>query len=115
MVEQFWDTQEGGFFFTGTSHEQLIVRSKDFLDNATPAGNSVAALALLKLSSLAGNDDYRRRATTVLRLIADQVKRYPSAFGWGLCAFDFYLSSPKEIAIVGSRSEERRVGKECRL
>ena len=101
MIGQFWDGDQGAFFFTGTSHEQLIVRSKDFLDNATPSGNSVAALALLKLSALTGNADYRRRATTVLRLIADQVRRYPSAFGWALCALDFYLSSPKEIAIVG--------------
>jgi uncharacterized protein YyaL (SSP411 family) len=101
MIDQFWDEEQGAFFFTGTSHEQLIVRSKDFLDNATPSGNSVAALALLRLSSLTGNDDYRRRATTVLRLIADQVRRYPSAFGLALCAFDFYLSSPKEIALVG--------------
>jgi hypothetical protein len=102
MIGQFWDEEQGAFFFTGTSHERLIVRSKDFLDNATPSGNSVAALALLKLSALTGNADYRRRATTVLRLIADQVRRYPSAFGWALCALDFYLSSPKEIAIVGA-------------
>jgi uncharacterized protein len=102
MIGQFWDEEQGAFFFTGASHEQLIVRSKDFMDNATPSGNSVAALALLKLSALTGNTDYRRRATTVLRLIADQVRRYPSAFGWALCALDFYLSSPKEIAIVGA-------------
>ena len=38
----------------------------------------------------------------MLRLIADQVRRYPSAFGWALCALDFYLASPKEIAIVGA-------------
>ena len=105
MIGQFWDEEQGAFFFTGTSHEQLIVRSKDFLDNATPSGNSVAALALLKLSSLTGDASYRRRATTVLRLIADQVRRYPSAFGWALCACDFYLSSPKEIAIVGAADD----------
>jgi Highly conserved protein containing a thioredoxin domain len=105
MIEQFWDEDQGAFFFTGTSHEQLIVRSKDFLDNATPSGNSVAALVLLKLSALTGSADYRRRATTVLRLIADQVKRYPSAFGWALCALDFYLSSPKEIAIIGAADD----------
>jgi uncharacterized protein YyaL (SSP411 family) len=105
MIDQFWDEEQGAFFFTGTNHEQLIVRSKDFLDNATPSGNSVAALTLLKLSSLTGNADYRRRATTVLRLIADQVRRYPSAFGWALCGLDFYLSSPKEIAVVGAADD----------
>ena len=100
MIEEFWDDQDGGFFFTGKSHEALIVRSKDFLDNATPSGNSVAALALQKLAVLTGNEQYKRYATTILRLIADQIRRYPAAFGWALTALDFYLSKPKEVVIV---------------
>lgn len=102
MVEQFWDEQEGGFFFTGKSHEQLIVRSKEFMDNATPSGNSIATLSLLRLGLLTGNDDYRRRATAVLRLLADQIRRYPSAFGFALKALDFYLDSPLEVVLVGT-------------
>lgn len=101
MIEQFWDAEDGGFFFTGTSHEELIVRSKDFMDNATPSGNSVATWVLLKLAELTGNQDHARRATTVLRLLANQMKRHPAAFGFALCALDFYLSTPKEIALVG--------------
>ena len=110
MIEQFWDDEAGGFFFTGKSHEQLIVRSKEWFDNATPAGNSVAALSLLRLAMLTANDDYRRRAVTILRLMADQVRRYPSAFGFALAALDFYLSSPIEVAIVGQRSDTRLGG-----
>jgi uncharacterized protein YyaL (SSP411 family) len=102
MIEQFWDDDEGGFFFTGKSHEQLIVRSKEFMDNATPSGNSIATSSLLRLALLTGNDDYRRRATAVLRLIADQIRRYPSAFGFALTALDFYLDSPPEVVLVGS-------------
>jgi uncharacterized protein YyaL (SSP411 family) len=105
MVDQFWDDESGGFFFTGKTHEKLIVRSKEWLDNATPSGNSTAALVLLRLSALTANDDYRRRATTILRLVTDQVRRYPSAFGLALQALDLHLSSPLEIAIVGSESE----------
>src|SRR5262249_13745435 len=41
MIEQFWDA-EGGFYFTGKDHESLLARTKDFFDNATPSGNSVA-------------------------------------------------------------------------
>ena len=107
MIEQFWDDEAGGFFFTGQSHERLIVRSKEWFDNATPSGNSVAALSLLRLALLTANEDYRRRATTILRLMADQVRRYPSAFGFALAALDFYLSSPLEVAIVGERSDTR--------
>ncbi|HEX7722422.1 MAG TPA: hypothetical protein VF397_09700, partial [Pyrinomonadaceae bacterium] len=107
MIDQFWDDEAGGFFFTGETHEQLIVRSKEWLDNATPSGNSLAAFALLRLSVLTTNDDYRRRATTVLRLMANQMHRFPSAFGFALTALDFHLSSPLEIVIVGSRGDAR--------
>ncbi len=106
MIEQFWDDESGGFFFTGKSHEQLIIRSKDFLDNATPSGNSVALFALLRLSLLTGNEDYRLRSTAVLRLLANQMRRYPSAFGFAMCGLDFYLSTPKEIALVGAPTDE---------
>ncbi|HEX7998083.1 MAG TPA: thioredoxin domain-containing protein [Pyrinomonadaceae bacterium] len=105
MNDEFWDEQEGGYFYTGRSHEELIVRSKDFMDNATPSGNSVAAEVLLKLSVLTGNEDYSRQAVTIFRLLRNQLTRYPSAFGRLLAALDFYLSSPKEIAIVGPRED----------
>jgi len=107
MIEQFWDNEAGGFFFTGQTHEQLIVRCKEWLDNATPSGNSLAAFALLKLSAITANDDYRRRATTVLRLTANQMRRYPSAFGFALTALDFHLSSPLGIVIVGNQDDAR--------
>ena len=101
MVEEFWDDQDGGFFYTGRSHESLIVRSKDYFDNATPSGNSVAAEVMLRLAALTDNNDYRRMAVTILRLMADSLRRYPSGFGRALCALDFYLGTPKEIAIIG--------------
>ncbi len=65
MIEQFWDDSEGGFFFTGKSHEKLIVRSKEFMDNATPSGNSIAALSLLKLNLLTANDGMDELVRTV--------------------------------------------------
>jgi hypothetical protein len=102
MVEEFWDEAEGGFFYAGASGERLIVRNKDYFDNATPSGNSVAAELLLRLAILMENDGYRRKATTVLRLTRDTMARYPSAFGYALGALDFYLSSPKEVVLVGA-------------
>ncbi|HEX8336962.1 MAG TPA: thioredoxin domain-containing protein [Pyrinomonadaceae bacterium] len=107
MVEEFWDEEGGGFFYNGRSGEKLIVRNKDYFDNATPSGNSVAAEALLRLSVLTGNEGHRRKAVNVLRLVRDAVERYPSAFGYALGAFDFYLSTPKEIVVVGDEAGAR--------
>jgi hypothetical protein len=101
MCAEFWDETDGGFFYTSARGEQLIVRNKDFMDNATPAGNSVAAELLLRLALLTENHDHQRKAVTIFRLLRDQTVRYPSAFGYLLGALDFYLSTPKEIVIIG--------------
>jgi uncharacterized protein YyaL (SSP411 family) len=106
MITEFWDEESGGFFFTSNDHEQLIVRSKDFFDNATPSGNSVAADVLLKLSKLYGDEKYERFAVTVLRLAASQIRRFPSGFGRMLSAVEFRLSDVKEIAVVGGDGSE---------
>src|SRR5205823_5998433 len=42
IIDEFADTERGGFFYTGKSHEALIARQKDVYDNATPSGNGMA-------------------------------------------------------------------------
>jgi uncharacterized protein YyaL (SSP411 family) len=106
MITEFWDEETGGFFFTSNDHEELIVRNKDFYDNATPAGNSVAADVLLKLSKLLGEEKYERFASTVLRLVAPQIDRHPQGFGRALSAIEFYLSQAKEIVVIGEPGNE---------
>ncbi len=106
MIEQFWDADGGGFFFTSADHETLITRTKDFYDNATPAGNSVAAAALTRLALLTGEDRYRRMAETILQLMKPTMMRAPGAFGCLLSALDLFLASPYEIAVVGAPDDE---------
>ena len=108
MIEEFWDDDNNGFFFTGKSHENLIVRSKDYFDNATPSGNSVAADALLRLAILTGKQNYRELAMRIIREVGDSIRRYPSGFGYALSAADFLLSTPKEVAIVGNNAADIR-------
>src|SRR6185312_536055 len=50
QIEQFWDAEEGGFFFTSNDHEELLARSKDPADSVTPSGNAVTAGNLVYLS-----------------------------------------------------------------
>ena len=101
MITEFWDEENGGFFFTSNDHEELIVRNKDFFDNATPSGNSVAADILLKLAKLTGDKRYERFAVSVLRLASRQVQRHPQGFGRMLSAMEFYLAAGTEIALIG--------------
>ena len=106
MITEFWDEEAGGFFFTANNHEELLIRSKDFYDNATPSGNSAAADVLLKLAKLTGEEKYERFAVTLLRLIAPQIRRFPNAFGRALSAMEFYLNPIKEIVIIGEKGNQ---------
>ena len=54
LLERFQDRDQGGFFFTADDQETLIQRPKPLGDEATPAGNGVAARALLRLGHLLG-------------------------------------------------------------
>jgi uncharacterized protein len=101
MIEQFWD-EDGGFYFTGRDHESLLTRTKDFFDNATPSGNSVAADLLLKLSAVLDRQDYREKAESIFLTAAGLLKQYASGFGRMLAAFDFYVGPSKEVALIGS-------------
>jgi uncharacterized protein YyaL (SSP411 family) len=105
MIDKFWDKDDGGFFFTSHDHEELIVRNKDFTDNATPSGNSVAADVLLKLSKITGDEKYERYATKVLGIAAAQARRYPHGFGRALAAMEFASQPTREIVLINDDGE----------
>src|SRR5207253_2312138 len=98
-VELFADEERGGFFLTPADGEELVARTKSFDDHPTPSGNSMLAYVLLRLARIYGDDELERRAVGVFRLLVNGVRRAPSAFGWALCALDFHLSPPRELAI----------------
>ena len=105
MIDLFWNEGELTFYDTGNDHESLVVRPRDVFDNATPCGSSVAVDVLLHMSVFTGENDYSRRAASSLRSMHQYLGRAPMGMGHWLCALDFYLSSPREIAIIGDRSQ----------
>ena len=102
MIDLFWDDEVQGFFDTGKDHETLITRPRDFFDNATPSGTSVAIDVLLRLAVLTDNADFEHRATTCLRTLTPFIEQAPTAFGRLLAALEFYLARSQELAIVTS-------------
>ena len=105
LLSQFWDEKEGGFFFTSSDHEALISRPKSVFDGSIPSGNSVAVFNLLRLSYLTETQDYLSKAEKVLRLFYDAMEQNPFGFSHMLGALDFYLNRPKEIVLLGDKSD----------
>jgi uncharacterized protein YyaL (SSP411 family) len=91
MLDQFWDSQDGGFSFTGRDHEALIARTKDPHDSSTPSGNSMAATALLRLATRSNRADFHERARETLKLFRGLMANSPTAAGQMLLALDLYL------------------------
>lgn len=107
MQSQFEDELRGGFYQTGKAHEQLVVRRKDFIDNAIPSGNSMAAESLLRLAKLTGNHNYRRQAARILHLMAAAMQGQPTGFGRMLTALDDFLTNSQEVVLVGPLDDPR--------
>lgn len=107
MIEQFGDEAGDGFFFTGKAHETLIVQSKSAYDGATPSGASMAIHSLLRLAKHLDRPEFHDKAVETLKLYFHQIERMPSGSGQLLCELAFLLSTPKEIAIVGEKSNAK--------
>ena len=101
VIREFWDDDNGGFFFTANHHETLIARTKEFFDNATPSGNSVAADALARLGTLTDRPDFRNKSEAICGLVREFIEQFPSAFGRTLAAADYLVGPSREVALVG--------------
>jgi hypothetical protein len=98
MIARFADTEQGGFFSTSSESEALIARRKDVEDTPIPSGASSAAVGLLRLAQITGEDRYERHAVSVLRLLHELAPRHPAAFGHLLQALHWYLSPARPLA-----------------
>jgi uncharacterized protein YyaL (SSP411 family) len=112
MVAGFFDAVDGGFFDTraATGDETALgilgTRRKPFQDSPTPAGNSAAAIALLRLHGYAadGSDkaaSYRDRAEQTLEVyagVAGQHGIFAATYGLAVVRF---LQPHTHVVVVG--------------
>jgi len=123
MVAGFFDPVDGGFFdtrsgataqaaggaSTGASDEKtalgiLGTRRKPFQDSPTPAGNSAAAIALLRLHGYANDASYRDKAEQTLEVyagVAGQHGIFTATYGLAVMHF----SQPHTQVVVVGKDE----------
>ncbi|MCX6526793.1 MAG: thioredoxin domain-containing protein [Actinobacteria bacterium] len=105
LIDHFWDPVNGGFFTSPNDGEQLVVRQKDLMDNATPSANSSGALALLRLGALTGNNTYHDHAQQIFALLAGVANSAPTAFCNYLLSLHTYHVGITQIVITGDRPD----------
>ncbi len=98
LIEHFADTEHGGFYATAADGEALIVRRKDLDDSPIPSGSSSAAMGLLRLAQLTGEERYESHALGAIALVSEIAPRHPGAFGHMLQAMHWQLAPARPIA-----------------
>ena len=105
MLDAFWDAEGHGFYYVRDGCEDVLVRSKNPFDGATPSGNAMAVDALLRLGALTGDRDLVQRAEETLALYATAMKQSPNACPRMMAALHRYLRGDVEIAVVGDPAQ----------
>ena len=103
LESDFWDDENGGYFFTADAAEQLLVRKKEIYDGAVPSGNSVMMLNLQRLARLTGRTEFENHAEKIGRAFSDMIRQSPIAYTMLLCGLDFGTRQTSEIVVVGDR------------
>jgi uncharacterized protein YyaL (SSP411 family) len=106
LLARFADSEFGGFFDTAADGERLIARRKTLEDQPVPAGASSAALGLLRLAALNGDQRYADAALGAIQLAYPLALRFPASFAYALCAADFAAARVLEVALAGAELDE---------
>ncbi|MFH1763757.1 MAG: thioredoxin domain-containing protein [Gemmatimonadota bacterium] len=103
LLTLFWEQEEGLFYDSAKDAEELVIRPREVMDNATPSGTSLAVELLLRASAIFGIDAYRQVAVRTLVREAESLARYPSAFGRLLSALSLSSAPPLEVVLLEGR------------
>ncbi|MEK6576488.1 MAG: thioredoxin domain-containing protein, partial [Nitrospirota bacterium] len=106
LLSHFWDESGGGFYFTADDGEKLFTRPKEIYDGATPSGNSVAILNLLRLGRIFADSTLEERAAKIGSAFSGSIRQMPSAYTQFLVGLDFALGPSYEVVIAGESGKE---------
>ncbi|MFX1532306.1 MAG: thioredoxin domain-containing protein [Promethearchaeota archaeon] len=106
QLEEFWDDNIGGFYFTSNNAEELLTRQKEIYDGAVPSGNSIAMLNLLRLSFITGNSDLEEKAYILNKVFSDKIRANPLAHTQFLVAVDFAIGPTYSLVVAGNSEDQ---------
>ena len=111
MIARFYDNAEGGFFDTEQSRTSAIAvgalaaQRKPFQDSPTPAGDSVGALALLRLHALTNDESYRDKAQRTLEVFAGIAEQFGIYAGTYAIASVWMARPHTQVVVTGNGDE----------
>ena len=101
LLEHFWDEVDGGFYFTADDAEEVLMREKKTYDSATPSGNSVEILNLIRIARITEDPEIEAKAVKMESTFSENIKRAPTAHTQFITAVDFKVGPSFEVVVVG--------------
>jgi uncharacterized protein YyaL (SSP411 family) len=110
MIARFFDATSGGFFDSepnaGQKFGVLATPRKPLQDSPTPAGNPMAAIALIRLHHYTGDASYRDKAEQTLETfagVADQFGIFAATYG---IAVQHFLEAATQVVVVEADDDD---------
>uniref|UniRef100_A0ACD5XDT2 Uncharacterized protein n=2 Tax=Avena sativa TaxID=4498 RepID=A0ACD5XDT2_AVESA len=105
--ELFLDKQGGGYFNTPGEDPSVLLRVKEDYDGAEPSGNSMAAINMIRFSSIfdaAKSEGYKRNVEHLLAVFETRLRELGIALPLMCCAADMLtVPSRKQVVLVGDK------------
>lgn len=100
ILKKFYNPDDKYFYQTADNSAELILRTKDFYDNAAPSGNSSAAILFHKLGKIFEKQNYLKISSELINLFIGNIQKYPLAHGRLLSASLMQHQSSREIILI---------------
>ncbi len=108
VLEQFSAAEGPWFYYTPKGQTDVVARTIDRYDGATPSANALAADALLRLGRLLDRPAWTERGLQLVDAIRSQAKANPGAFGyWGCCMIE-EAAGREELVCIGPKAKAWR-------
>ncbi|KAM0841007.1 hypothetical protein ACQ4PT_059295 [Festuca glaucescens] len=105
--ELFLDKEGGAYFNTPGEDPSVLLRVKEDYDGAEPSGNSMAAINMIRLSSIfdaAKSEGYKRNVEHLLAVFETRLRELGIALPLMCCAADMLsVPSRKQVVLVGDK------------
>ena len=115
MIARFFDRSASVFLDLPVERPEseslgaLVARRRPLQDAPTPAGNPVAAAALLRLEALSGRSEYREVAEDVLEAFVGIVEHFGLYVGTYALTLNRFLLDPVQVVVVGADEPASRL------
>jgi hypothetical protein len=104
-MQELFGSPNGIYHDTGTDAEEVLVRKRTLHDGAMVSGNSMAAMALVRLGSMTGDTALEEHAEQIILASSKQWTTVPTGSSQLLMALDMALSE-KEILVIAAPKDD---------